>query len=260
MRTMRIFNQAIGSMYIWSILLIAIIAVAASYSVGQFPLSLIFAVIICAIAEILVNKFYLKRDAKIPFSGMITGLIIGVVAPINAPLLAILVAGIAAILSKFLIKVKSSNVFNPAAFGMLIGLGLFSIGDSWWISSGISLFGITVILTPLLIIVAYQAKRLHLALSSMVTVIAITLIISRSVSLTSLEVALLSINYFFLFVMLIEPKTSPHKGSAQIIYGVGVMLIYYLAGVVGVPYASFAALLIGNLCYAFYRYRGNRLI
>lgn len=257
---MKIFNQPVGSMYLWSIALIPLIAAIASYSLAMFPYALIFSVIVCSIAEILITKLYLKRALKIPFSGIITGLIIGVVAPINAPLLAILIAGLAAILSKFFIKVKSSNVFNPAAFGMLIGLGIFSVGDSWWISSSVNLFGIVVVLTPILIILAYEAKRLPLALISLATAIVIALIIGKTLSLVSLEVALLGINYFFLFVMLVEPKTSPHKNSAQIIYGVAIVLLYYLLAATGLPHTTFVALLIGNLFYAFYRYRGHKLV
>lgn len=260
MSGMKIFNQAIGAMYLWSILLITAVAAIASYSLGQFPFSLVFSVIVCAAAEILVTKFYLKRAAKVPFSGIITGLIIGAVAPIGAPLLAVLVASVAAILSKFFIKVKSSNVLNPAAFGMLVGLGIFSIGDSWWVSSSISILGVVVILTPIMIVLAYEAKRLYVAMASLATVFAIAIITSRAVSLTSLEVGLLSINYFFLFVMLVEPKTSPHKTGAQLTYGFAIVVLYYVLGAAGVPYATFAALLAGNIVYAFYRYRGNRLI
>jgi Na+-translocating ferredoxin:NAD+ oxidoreductase RnfD subunit len=247
-------------MYLWSIILISAMAAIAGFALGQFPYPLILSIVICAAAELLITRFWLKRDLKIPFSGVITGLIIGVVAPINAPFLAVLIAGMIAILSKFFIKVRSSNLFNPAALGLIIALAIFSIGDSWWISTSITFLGVVLILTPILIVLAYFAKRLHLALASLLTVVVLTLIISGNISLTGLAVGLLSINYFFIFVMLVEPKTSPPKAGAQVVYGVGMMLFYYLLIALKTPYPAFAALLAGNIVYGIYRYRGGRLV
>ncbi|MDE1768542.1 MAG: RnfABCDGE type electron transport complex subunit D [Candidatus Micrarchaeota archaeon] len=257
---MKIFDQAIGAMYIWSIVLLLLLDIYSSYTLGQFPFGLILAVLVASIAEIAFTSYHLKHNLKIPFSGIITGMIIGSVAPISVQPVAIAIACILAISSKFLIKIKGSNIFNPAALGMLVGLGIFSIGDEWWAASNVNLYSIAIPLAIILVISAYQAKRLITAFSFIVVATLVGVILSRHINIASLGFALLSVNYFFAFLMLTEPKTSPTKNMAQALYGVGIAIIYSILAISGVSYSYFVALLFGNAAYAIYRRRGHRLI
>ena len=118
-------------MHLWTIALVSILVVVSSYTMRVVPVSLILAVILCAVLEMLVRRLYLRHPFKMPWSGLITGLIIGSVAPVNVPLALVAVAAAIAILSKFFIQYKSSNIFNPATLGLIIALPLFALGDEW---------------------------------------------------------------------------------------------------------------------------------
>lgn len=262
---MKILNQVVASMYIWSIILLCILAAGSAYVLGVIPYGLLISVILCAFAEIAITTYYLKQKQKVPYSGIITGLIIGLVAPINVAILPLVIASLVAVLSKFFIKVKSINVFNPASFGMLIGLGIFAVGSSWW-GTTLNIYGTAITASVILIIAAYLARRLVLSITFVATSVVLSLVSGTSLTLLGLEVALLSVNYFFAFLMLIEPKTSPAGSRAQAAYGIFVALVYFalllIAGtnlLLGQS-AIFIALIIGNLAYAFYRVNGRRIM
>lgn len=257
---MNIFGQAVGRMYMWSIALLLILDAYSSYTLQQFPVALAFATALCAAVELLVIRYYLHQELKVPFSGIITGMIIGSVAPISAPLLAVAIACIVAVLSKAFIRVKSVNIFNPASLGMLAGLGLFLIGDEWWAASSVSAYGMVIPLSVVLVIAAYEARRLTAAVSFIVVNLVIAMLLAHSFTFYSLGAVLISINYFFALLMLVEPKTSPHKGTAQVAYGAGIGIAYAILSMSGVIYAYFISLLLGNAVYAIYRQRGRRLI
>ena len=247
-------------MHLWTIALVSILVVVSSYTMRVVPVSLILAVILCAVLEMLVRRLYLRHPFKMPWSGLITGLIIGSVAPVNVPLALVAVAAAIAILSKFFIQYKSSNIFNPATLGLIIALPLFALGDEWWVASNYNIYGIAVTLTPILIILAYEAKRLPAALSFSGVSFLIALLVSgvHLTSASSVLAVLFSINYFFAFVMLIEPKTSPNNRYAQLAYGSGLALLYLAFVYLRLSYPLLALLLIGNILYLVYRKFGGR--
>lgn len=248
---MKILNQPVSRMYILSIALLSILAAISSYTLHAFPLPLICAVAIAGILEILIGKSYLKHAFKVPYSGLITGLIIGSVAPINAPLFLVLIASTIAVVSKFFIQYKSSNVFNPAALGLIIALPIFGLGDEWWIASNYNIYGIAITLTPILIILAYEARRLAAAAAFVLASFALALIVEMgsALSITTIVTLLFGINYFFAFVMLIEPKTSPRKNYSQVLYGVSLAALYMAFAFFRVPYSLLVVLLTGNVFY-----------
>ncbi len=247
-------------MYILSIALLSTLAAISSYTLHVFPLSLICAVAIAGILEILIRKFYLKHAFKMPYSGLITGLIIGSVAPINVSLLLVLIASTIAVVSKFFIQYKSSNIFNPAALGLIIALPIFGLGDEWWIASNYNIYGIAITLTPILIILAYKARRLAAAAAFVLASLALALLMEMGskLSITAIVTLLFGINYLFAFVMLVEPKTSPHKNSSQVVYGALLAILYMAFASFRIPYSLLAALLIGNVFYLLYRKYSRR--
>ena len=258
---MKILNQPVSSMYLWTIALISFLVVISSYTLHTFPSGLIFGITAAALIEILIRKYYLKHKFKIPYSGIITGLIIGAVAPINASLILIAIAVIIAVISKFFIQYKSSNIFNPASLGLIVALAIFGLGDEWWAAGNYNIYGIAISLAPLLIILAYQAKRLTTAFSFVAVILGLNLILGgliHSISLSAIVAVLFSVNYFFAFVMLIEPKTSPYNRYAQVVYGAGTALLYFGFAFYRTPYSLLVALLLANLAYLAYKRYGKR--
>lgn len=259
---MRIFGHTIARMYISAIILLVFLAGTSAYLLREFPYALIVAVVACSAIEIIIKKYYQRQKVRIPFSGIITGLIIGCVAPINVPFVPILIAGAIAIISKFFIRTKGSNVFNPAAIGLLV-LGLLAIGSSWWAATSINLYGVAISLSIVLVIAAYECRRLVLAVSFIVASVLLSIAANLPLTFSSTAIAFLGVNYFFAFVMLTEPKTSPPKNKAQAIYGIYVAVIYFILVALS-PHSLyfgamiiFVALLLGNITYAIYRKVGG---
>lgn len=259
---MRILGHTVARMYITVIILLALLAGVTAYLLGQFPYALVFTVTICPIIEIIIRKYYQGQKFKMPFSGIITGLIIGCVAPITVPLAPVFVACLIAVGSKFFLKVKGNNIFNPAAFGLL-GLGLLSIGSSWWATTTVSVYGAAVSLSIVLVLAAYESKRLPLAFSFIIASVVLSIVGSPPFTLGNVAIAFLSVNYFFAFLMLTEPKTSPPRRNEQIVYGIYVAVLYFILVLVMPPrlylagLVIFMALLLGNLTYAVYRKLGG---
>lgn len=259
---MKILGYSVGRMYVSVIILLVFLAGASAYLLRQFPYELLLAVFACAVIEILIRKYYQKQKFKFPFSGIITGLIIGCVAPITVPFLPILVACIVAIVSKFFLKTKSGNIFNPAAIGLL-ALGLLSIGSSWWAATSIDIYGVAVSLAIVLVFAAYESRRLVLAFSFIIASILMSIWASPPLTAGNVAIAFISVNYLFAFLMLTEPKTSPPKAVAQAVYGVYVAVLYFLLVLLLPPslylgaLVIFIALLVGNLTYAIYKKTGG---
>jgi Na+-translocating ferredoxin:NAD+ oxidoreductase RnfD subunit len=153
-------------------------------------------------------------------------------------------------------------VFNPAAFGLL-GLGLLSIGSSWWATTSVSVYSVAISLSIVLVIAAYESRRLFLAFSFVITSVLLSIVGSPPFTLGNVVIAFISVNYFFAFLMLTEPKTSPASRNAQIVYGIYVAIIYVILILVLLPklyiseFVIFISLLIGNLTYALYKKLGG---
>ncbi len=263
---MRILGQHLGRMYIASILLLLIAAGASAYMLGRFPYLMLVSVAVSAATELALSRYHKHRKLQIPYSGIITGLIIGSIAPLGVPMIPLVMASVIAVGSKFLLKLKHVNIFNPAAFGMLFGLGLFSIGGSWWATGSVNIYGATVSVSVIMIIAAYEARRLPLGLSFAASMIIISMLSTGQIGIGSLWYALLGINYLFAFLMLTEPKTSPAKPLHQVAYGVYVALVYLAITFAGsnnawvAQQAILISLLVGNLTYALVRVWGGRIV
>ena len=257
---MKILNKPVASMHLWAIALLSALAAISSYTLRTFPLPLLIAVAVAAVSETMLRQFYLKQPFRVPYSGLITGLIIGSIAPINSPVLLVIIAVAVAVASKFFIQYRSSNIFNPAAIGLIVSLALFRIGDEWWVASNYNIFGVAVTLTPVLVILAYEARRLPAALAFAAVSFIIVLALSgfQNISSTWFLTALFGINYYFAFVMLVEPKTSPNGRNIQIVYGAALALALFAFTYLRVPYPILVTLLIGNIAYLLYRASGRR--
>jgi len=247
----------LNSMYVWTIVLLLILAIIASLSRNAFPVSLVIAILSASVFDLLLKRLY-KKPLRFPFSAAITGAIIGSIAPFTASPLIVILASLVAILSKFLIRIKGFNIFNPATLGLLVSLALFSLGDEWWVAVSYNFLGFSIILTPLLILANYKAMKLRTSLSFL-------LVISILYSLTGFvnvpytsEGAisfLYSLPYYFAFIMVSEPKTSPYRSKEQIIFGISVAVLLFIFMYYSIPYSFFISLLLGNLGYALYRIR-----
>ena len=69
-------------------------------------------------------------------------------------------------------------------------------------------------------------------------------------TVSSIDTLIFSVNYFLAFVMLADPKTSPHKKSHQVIFGASIAVLIAVLGLLRLTSPLLLALLVANLGYS----------
>jgi Na+-translocating ferredoxin:NAD+ oxidoreductase RnfD subunit len=163
-----------------------------------------------------VVLYFRTKAWKITESSIITGLIIGYVFSSDQAWWKFFIASALAILSKYLIVFKKKHIFNPAAFGIFCGASTQWKGTYLWyilLPSG-----------------AYFAQKIG-KLKILISYFLVSLILFGAQAIIQ-KVALGHIlgylSYFYIFVMMIEPKTSPVKPRGQIFFGAGIASLIFI--------------------------------
>ena len=254
---MKGMRSYLGSMYPVTGFLLLLLAAVASYNLKVFPTSLLVAIAACSLLDAAANKLFLKKGLKFPSSAVISGIIIGSIAPLNAPLQVIFLASAVAVASKYLIRIKGHHIFNPATLGLLVSLWLFGLGDQWWAAAGsLNFLGFAIPLTLVLIIASYKADKLKVAIPFLLVtgvLYAATQFVGVPLTASGLLAFVSSMPYYFAFIMLSEPKTSPYAPRQQVVFGIAVAVAYFLLDFGHVRFPFFIALLAGNLAYSLHR-------
>lgn len=156
-------------------------------------------------------------------------------------------AALVAMASKYIITWRSSHIFNPAAFGVLV-VSLIGVGNgAWWIAD-------TSLLVPMLIagyLVLMKLRRFELFLAFLVPALALILFKSypdNDVLSTAFTALTLYPLLFLGSIMLTEPATMPGTRTKRLLYGALVGVLFASNVNFGFIEASpHAALLAGNL-------------
>lgn len=219
------------------------------------------------LSDSLLNYIKLKK-LVFSTSALITGLILTLIIDPSASWYQILTITTAAMAGKIFLRPLGKHIFNPAATGLSLGFLLFGLYPGWWAPSP---YDTATLLTPgnLLIyspiffagfISCIRYRRLRVVLAYFGTATLLALLIPSSGTLTDkLETLFNPGTFFYSFVMLVEPMTSPMKKTSQIPYGIFVAatstLLVYLSTITTLPIydASIIALLMGNL--VFFKFR-----
>lgn len=248
-----------------------LLVVAAVESIGhEFPVNLIVAVLAASLLDVAVKKLWLKRTPTVPLSAIITGLIIGSVS-VNVPVSGVLMATILAILSKFIIRMRGSHVFNPAVFGVVtsrffnpaahvaVTHSLPQVVEGF----GPGGFTVHILLVPLLLFANYKARKLWISIPFLITT-ALLFNSTGLISLNSLNIRdifsfLEVMPYYFAFIIVSEPKTSPYPKKEQVLFGVSIAILSVLVTLLSGSHAgALVVLLLGNLIYVLYRATTNK--
>lgn len=209
----------------------------------------LFLVVVCYITN-KVFSYVFKSPTNVE-SVYITVLILAcIITPFRSlqdlPILGF--AGVLAMSSKYILAINKKHIFNPVAISVLLisyGLG---VSATWWIGTQFMLP--FVIIGGLLIL--RKTQRFSMVFSfyaTSLTLVAIfTLLKGTSLVTTAGQILLHTSFFFFAYVMLTEPQTTPPKRSMQILYGGLVGLLYppqiHLFSVYSTPEL---ALIIGNV-------------
>lgn len=203
----------------------------------------VYLIALCNMANFALAKI-VKARTNIE-SATITALILTLIAgslDIFNNFLIITFIGVFAMLSKYLIAVRKKHIFNPAAIAVFSASILLGSGASWWIGSTFTLP--VIIVGGLLVLV--KIKRIELVGSFLLVYFLTQILFAGRLSIHTF---LAPATWFFVFVMLVEPLTSPSTKNKQIVFGVFVAFIYFLLSKIlpGYAYGLETALLMGNL-------------
>ncbi len=179
-------------------------------------------------------------------SPLITGLSLSLLLRANSAWLPAL-AGIAAIASKFALRVDGRHIFNPAGFAIVL---LLSLASGVWISPG--QWGTSIWLASLLVFLALlvlqAAQRSDIALfflgahGALLVARAYWLGDPLAIPLHQMQSGSLLI---FAFFMISDPKTTPDSRLARFLFALAVAALgYYLAFFMQMRPALYVALIV----------------
>jgi hypothetical protein len=228
-------------------------AALATHFTGQVLLHLCATLGLSLLLWVFFTYFSTKR--KNVWDTVITGLILFLVLHYGASagdLIFPIVATTIAMLVKFFVEWKASPIINPVSIGLLMAAlilafvpGLDHLFVSWW---GASFGGyISLALMALWMVGGlYQWKKWQIVISFLVA--HALLLLLRGQGLEGLQYTFTdSTIYFFVTIMLVEPKTSPFLPKQQVAYGLVAAILFNLLAYTGTPYFELFALVGANL-------------
>ena len=206
---------------------------------AQFLFALLAAVISAAAVDTALA--YLKtKKPEVTESSLISGLIIGFVLSSDSPLWIICLASIVAIGSKHLVRFKGRHIFNPAALGIFSVIILLGATTYW---KGTYLW---YILVPAGLYFSSKIRKLEIIFSYFLA----SLILFGGQAIMQ-KVNPLNVfgylSYFYIFVMAIEPKTTPVTFLGKIVFGTLLAAVIFVLTQAGVKFdAELCSLLVLN--------------
>lgn len=170
---------------------------------ARFAFWIIAGVFFCSTFDFLINRLFLKRKI-FPNSAIISGFIVSGILDYRQPWFILVIFSALPIISKHIIKFNHKHIFNPANFSLFIAT-LFRIPLTWNTESSIFLiiiFGIYF---------SHSYKKFSHILGFLIFFIGLFAIFGIN--------AAGLISWFFLFIMLVEPKTSGYGTLRGFIFG-----------------------------------------
>ena len=198
---------------------------------------------ISLIAAIGTDTFitYLKtRKIVITESSVVSGLIIGYVLSSSQTWWIVVLASALAIASKHLIRLNARRIFNPAGFGVLAATFLLGAITEW---KGAFIWYLII---PFGVYFSFKIRKLELVAGYFIVSFILfgSQAIINKVNITDIFGYL---NYFFIFIMLIEPMTTPITHYGKIIFGSGAGALIFVLYLLGIKEAEIVSLLCFNL-------------
>lgn len=206
-----------------------------------------------ALADIIIQRLE-RRVWIFPTAGILTGLIVALVLSPYESLVIAPATAILAITSKHLFRARLANIFNPAAFALVIAALLFDAGHSWWGAlPDWNWAGAAVLLAG----GWYTANRINKLPLVLVFLGTFYGLFTAASFIGGPDVASvfrspdLQAALFFAFFMLDDPPTCPVKYRDQVVFGTLVAAVSFGAyEYFGWLYYLLAGLLVGNTWWA----------
>ena len=247
------------------IIVLAILIVLASFggSIKLVAPGLVGAVAAAALIDVLILRK--KHDAwEFPSGAVLTGLFVAMVLSPFEPWYVAATTSAAAIISKYIFRTRSANVFNPAALALVAAFFVLHTGQSWW--------GALPEVTPLVGLAALFATGIFITdrvnkmplvlvfLGSYFLLFAVTAFLGDPSGVAAIfRTPDLHAVLFFAFFILTDPPTSPVKYPDQLVCGVIVAAASYAVfELIGGAHYLLSGVLVGNVWEAWRRMHPNR--
>ena len=196
----------------------------------------------------------------VPDGAILTGLIVAMVlSPHEAWWIAAATSAIA-VASKYLMRARNANVFNPAAFALVVAFYLFHAGHSWWGSLaeapawGLALLFVTGAFITVRVNKAAAALAFGGAWFALVTAAAFIgdpAHVAEMFRAPDVNAAI-----YFAFFMVTDPPTSPPRARDQVVFGVITAVVAFVVfEATGAAHFMLAGLLVANAWEAWRRTR-----
>ena len=195
---------------------------------------------------------------EFPSGAVLTGLFVAMILSPEEPWYVAAFTSAIAILSKYLFRTRSANVFNPAALALVATFYLFNTGQSWWGAlPEITPIALSVLLAAG-IFITDRVNKMPLVLvflGGYYFLFTVTAFLGEPRHVAEVfRTPDLQAVLFFAFFILTDPPTSPVKYSDQAVSGLIVAAASYaFFELVGAAYYLLAGVLIGNIWEAWRR-------
>lgn len=174
------------------LLLTALFALRIPSGGMRFVIWIAGGILICVMLDVFLNKMLRKKSIPIQ-SAVISGFIVSGILDYSLSWYVLVIFSAVAIISKYILKINKKHVFNPANFALFVA-ALCKQPLTWNIESNIYF-----------IIVA--GIYLAISLKKWPHVLGFLLVFSGAFYFSGIN-PLNMVSWFFIFIMLIEPKTS----------------------------------------------------
>ncbi|HEU0050475.1 MAG TPA: RnfABCDGE type electron transport complex subunit D, partial [Patescibacteria group bacterium] len=236
------------------LILLAIACIFAFLGILPFnPLALIFGTGLLIAACWLSNRLFAwimkapSNEESVFITALILALIISPAFPTQGASIWLMIwASVFAMASKYVIALRKKQIFNPAAFGVALLALTTSQSATWWVGT-FAMLPFVLILGALIV---RKIHRWHLVMSFFIAALVTILFtsIGHNPILTLRTIAVDSPIFFFAFVMLTEPFTTPPTRAWQMVYGALTGVLFAPAVHIGSLYTTpELALLAANI-------------
>ena len=202
----------------------------------------------------LLDAAYLRLTGDrwaFPSGAILTALFVALILDVHEPWYVAAATTVIAINSKYVLRNRWSNIFNPAAIALVASAFLFASGQSWWGALPDLPLPLVAVLVATVAFIANRINKLpmvvafggaYFALLTLAAFLGDPAQVAEMFRVPNSNAAL-----FFAGFMLTDPPTSPVRPRDQVLYGVivaaaSVAIYLTLGGVYFLP----AGLLVGN--------------
>jgi Na+-translocating ferredoxin:NAD+ oxidoreductase RnfD subunit len=202
----------------------------------------------------------IRKGWEFPSGAILTGLFVAMILSPREPWYVAACTAEVAIVSKYLFRTRSANIFNPAALALVATFHVFGTAQNWW--------GALPELTPFALVVLFatgvfitdRVNKIPLVLVFLgiyFLLFTLTAFLGNAGKVAEIFRAPdLHAALFFAFFILTDPPTSPVKYPDQFVCAAIVAVAsYVIFQWIGVAYYLLAGVLVGNVWEAWRRWR-----